>query len=101
MENSVGEPAVDAVDIPVTLAEIPTPQTPEISRSQVTDDDSLKTESPKPLKPVLGKLQAKKRLMAFAKMYNTIPNPVPKVPKLKHKTHGKKYSEDGKNKSES
>lgn len=96
MGDSVEE---SAAGLNVSLSDIPTPQTPENSKNQTSDHESLQTESPKPLKPVLGKLQAKKRLMAFAKNYTAIPNPLQKVSRMKYKSHNKKSAEDGKNKS--
>lgn len=96
MSDSVEE---STADINVSLSDIPTPQTPENNRNQTSDHESPKTESPKPLKPVLGKLQAKKRLMAFVKNYTAIPNPLQKASRMKHKSHNKKSSEDSKSKS--
>lgn len=98
MADSVEE---SAADVNVSLSDIPTPQTPENSRNQTSDLESPVTESPKPLKPVLGKLQAKKRLMAFVKNYTAIPNPLQKVSRLKHKGHNKKNAEENKSKSNS
>ena len=98
MEDCAEKATVDRPES-LALADIPTPQATDNIKSQIADDDLLKTESPKPIKPVLGKLQAKKRLMAFAKKYNVIPNPLPKAPKTKIKAQGKKNAEDGKNKS--
>lgn len=65
----------------IKLEDIEPPTTPDSSKGE-TSNDSTKTDSPKVLKPVLGKLQAKKRLMAFANKFNTMP----KVNKLKAKT---------------
>jgi hypothetical protein len=64
----------------VKLEDIETPATPDSSKGEISSD-SVKTESPKIWKPVLGKIQAKKRLMAFANKFN----PMPKVHKLKMK----------------
>lgn len=43
------------------------PETPESTKGQISDGDTSRLQSPKlNLKPVLGKVQAKKRLMAIA-----------------------------------
>lgn len=60
-------------DIPISLLDIQMPETPESTKGQVSDGDTPRLESPKMLKPVLGKLQAKKRLMAFANKFNVPP----------------------------
>lgn len=60
------------------MEDIEPPATPESFKGE-TSSDSVKTESPKVFKPVLGKLQAKKRLMAFANQFK----PLPKVTKFK------------------
>lgn len=57
-------------DIPISLLDIQMPETPESTKGQISDGDTPRLESPKMLKPVLGKLQAKKRLMAFANKFN-------------------------------
>ena len=64
----------------IRLEDIEPPATPDSSKGEASSD-SVKTESPKVWKPVLGKIQAKKRLMAFANKFNTMP----KVTKLKTK----------------
>ncbi|CAK9797362.1 hypothetical protein ANTPLA_LOCUS1192 [Anthophora plagiata] len=60
-------------DIPISLLDIQMPETPESTRGQASDGDTPRLESPKMLKPVLGKVQAKKRLMAFANKFNVLP----------------------------
>ena len=75
--TSVNDPAVDQA---VIIDEIETPSTPETSKDELNTSGST-IESPRTLKPVLGKLQAKKRLMAFANKFSTIP----KVHKFKNK----------------
>ena len=57
-----------------------TSETPESTKDD-NNTDVTKTESPKILKPVLGKEKAKQRLMAFANKFNA----VPKVKKFKYK----------------
>ncbi|XP_025996734.1 uncharacterized protein LOC105198112 isoform X1 [Solenopsis invicta] len=54
-------------DISVSLLDIQMPETPDSTKGQISDGDTSRLESPKTVKPVLGKVQAKKRLMAFAK----------------------------------
>lgn len=49
------------------------PETPESTKGQISDGDTSRLESPKMIKPVLGKVQAKKRLMAFTKKFNVLP----------------------------
>lgn len=48
------------------------PETPESTKGQISDGDTSRLESPKTLKPVLGKIQAKKRLMAFANQFKVL-----------------------------
>lgn len=60
-------------DIPISLLDIQMPETPDSTKGQTSDGDTPRLESPKMLKPVLGKLQAKKRLMAFANKFNVPP----------------------------
>lgn len=57
-------------DIPMSLLDIQMPETPDSTKGQTSDGDTSRLESPKILKPVLGKLKAKKRLMAFANKFN-------------------------------
>lgn len=49
------------------------PETPDSTKGQISDGDTSRLESPKAVKPVLGKVQAKKRLMAFANQFKTLP----------------------------
>ncbi|KAK2586720.1 hypothetical protein KPH14_011755 [Odynerus spinipes] len=60
-------------DISVSLLDVQMPETPESTKGQASDGDTCRLESPKLLKPVLGKVQAKKRLMAFANKFNVLP----------------------------
>lgn len=60
-------------DIPISLLDVQMPETPESTKGQASDGDIPRLESPKLLKPVLGKVQAKKRLMAFANKFNMLP----------------------------
>lgn len=60
-------------DISMSLIDIQMPETPESTRGQASDGDTCRLESPRMLKPVLGKVQAKKRLMAFANKFNVLP----------------------------
>ncbi|KAL2724501.1 repetitive organellar protein-like isoform X1 [Vespula squamosa] len=60
-------------DISMSLMDIQMPETPESTRGQASDGDTCRLESPRMLKPVLGKVQAKKRLMAFANKFNVLP----------------------------
>lgn len=59
-------------DIPISMLDIQMPETPESTKGQASDGDTPRLESPKLLKPVLGKVQAKKRLMAFANKFNVL-----------------------------
>ncbi|XP_036146293.1 uncharacterized protein LOC105837289 isoform X2 [Monomorium pharaonis] len=59
-------------DISISLLDIQMPETPDSTKSQISDGDTSRLESPKPVKPVLGKVQAKKRLMAFANQFKTL-----------------------------
>lgn len=49
------------------------PETPDSTKGQISDGDTSRLESPKTVKPVLGKVQAKKRLMAFANQFKALP----------------------------
>ncbi|XP_054001184.1 uncharacterized protein LOC128888398 isoform X2 [Hylaeus anthracinus] len=60
-------------DIPISLLDIQMPETPDSTKGQVSDGDTPRLESPKMLKPVLGKVQAKKRLMAFVNKFSMLP----------------------------
>ncbi|XP_046828029.1 repetitive organellar protein-like isoform X3 [Vespa crabro] len=60
-------------DISMSLIDIQMPETPESTKGQASDGDTCRLESPRMLKPVLGKVQAKKRLMAFANKFNVLP----------------------------
>ncbi|KAG7207404.1 hypothetical protein KM043_009056 [Ampulex compressa] len=60
-------------DVSISLLDIQMPETPESTKGQTSDGDTCRLESPKLVKPVLGKLQAKKRLMAFANKFNVLP----------------------------
>lgn len=80
------------------VADIPRPHTPEKSEiivkpitSEVPEVVNLPSNSPKMPKPVLGKAQAKKRLMAFANKFGVLPKvqtlkPKPKVEAVVGKT---------------
>lgn len=48
------------------------PETPDSTKGQTSDGDTSRLESPKAVKPVLGKIQAKKRLMAFANQFKAL-----------------------------
>lgn len=77
----------------VALEDIPTPDPPEESVGTENSDQVVaesvdspaasQVASPKLSKPVLGKLQAKKRLMAFANKFNTMPSKSKKTVKQK------------------
>lgn len=56
-------------DISISLLDIQMPETPDSTKGQISDGDTSRLESPKTVKPVLGKVQAKKRLMAFANQF--------------------------------
>lgn len=60
-------------DISISLLDIQMPETPESTKGQISDGDTSRLESPKTVKPVLGKVQAKKRLMAFANKFKVLP----------------------------
>lgn len=62
------------------------PETPESTKGQISDGDTSRLESPKMVKPVLGKVQAKKRLMAFANKFNVLPKPQVKATLSQHST---------------
>ncbi|OAD53833.1 hypothetical protein WN48_08806 [Eufriesea mexicana] len=68
--EDVYAPEEPTPDIAISLLDIQMPETPESTKGQISDGDTPRLESPKMLKPVLGKLQAKKRLMAFANKFN-------------------------------
>lgn len=59
-------------DISMSLLDIQMPETPDSTKGQISDGDTSRLESPKPMKPVLGKVQAKKRLMAFANQFKAL-----------------------------
>ncbi|KAM0729813.1 Uncharacterized protein ACS0PU_003690 [Formica fusca] len=59
-------------DTSICLSDIQMPETPESTKGQISDGDTSRLESPKTLKPVLGKIQAKKRLMAFANQFKVL-----------------------------
>lgn len=77
-ENSEEKEPVADIKNEVRLEDIEPPATPESFKGE-TSSDSVKTESPKISKPVLGKIHAHKRLMAFANQFK----PLPKVNKFK------------------
>lgn len=60
-------------DISISLLDIQMPETPDSTKGQTSDGDTSRLESPKTVKPVLGKVQAKKRLMAFANQFKALP----------------------------
>lgn len=87
-------PEEPTTDVSISLLDIQIPSTPESSKGQISDGDTSRLESPKTLKPVLGKVQAKKRLMAFANKFKVLPKSQIKsnlsqhtigVSKVKHK----------------
>lgn len=59
-------------DTSICLSDIQMPETPESTKEQISDGDTSRLESPKTVKPVLGKIQAKKRLMAFANQFKVL-----------------------------
>jgi len=59
-------------DISISLLDIQMPETPDSTKGQISDGDTSRLESPKAVKPVLGKVQAKKRLMAFANQFKAL-----------------------------
>lgn len=59
-------------DTSICLSDIQMPETPESTKGQISDGDTSRLESPKTVKPVLGKIQAKKRLMAFANQFKVL-----------------------------
>lgn len=59
-------------DISISLLDIQMPETPDSTKGQASDGDTSRLESPKTVKPVLGKIQAKKRLMAFANQFKAL-----------------------------
>lgn len=60
------------------------PETPESTKGQISDGDTSRLESPKMVKPVLGKVQAKKRLMAFANKFKVLPKSQTKSSSSQH-----------------
>lgn len=85
-DNSQVVQSVSTLDV----SDIPTPQTPEKSEklvksniAEVVAEAPNVPDSPKPPKPVLGKAQAKKRLMAFANKFGILPKVQPIKPKAK------------------
>nr|XP_033338670.1 trichohyalin-like isoform X1 [Megalopta genalis] len=71
--EDVYAPEEPTPDIPISLLDIQMPETPESTKGQTSDGDMPRLESPRLLKPVLGKVQAKKRLMAFVNKFNVLP----------------------------
>ncbi|XP_076277908.1 uncharacterized protein LOC143207903 isoform X2 [Lasioglossum baleicum] len=71
--EDVYAPEEPTPDIPISLLDIQMPETPESTKGQISDGDMPRLESPRLLKPVLGKVQAKKRLMAFVNKFNVLP----------------------------
>ncbi|XP_015432769.1 PREDICTED: uncharacterized protein LOC107188895 isoform X2 [Dufourea novaeangliae] len=71
--EDVYAPEEPTPDIPISLLDIQMPETPESTKGQTSDGDTPRLESPRMLKPVLGKVQAKKRLMAFVNKFNVLP----------------------------
>lgn len=68
----------------IRLEDIEPPATPESSKvDESSSSEVSKVDSPKVSKPVLGKIQAKKRLMAFANKFQIMP----KDNKLKTKNY--------------
>jgi len=65
-------PEESTPDISISLSDIQMPETPESTKGQTSDGDTSRLESPKTVKPVLGKVQAKKRLMAFANQFKVL-----------------------------
>jgi len=72
-------------DISISL-DIQMPETPDSTKGQTSDGDISRLESPKAMKPVLGKVQAKKRLMAFANQFKTLPKSQVKPNLSQHST---------------
>ncbi|XP_014470485.1 PREDICTED: trichohyalin-like isoform X2 [Dinoponera quadriceps] len=68
-------PEEPTADVSISLLDIQMPETPESTKGQISDGDTSRLESPKMVKPVLGKVQAKKRLMAFANKFNVLAKP--------------------------
>ncbi|KYM80481.1 hypothetical protein ALC53_09031 [Atta colombica] len=62
------------------------PETPDSTKGQTSDGDTSRLESPKTVKPVLGKVQAKKRLMAFANQFKALPKSQVKPNMSQHST---------------
>lgn len=73
-------------DASISLLDIQMPETPESTKGQVSDGDTPRLESPKMVKPVLGKVQAKKRLMAYTKKFTVLPKPQVKANLSHHST---------------
>lgn len=88
--EDVYAPEEPTPDIPISLLDIQMPETPESTKGQTSDGDMPRLESPRMLKPVLGKVQAKKRLMAFVNKFNVLPK-VPNKSALLQ-THSAKVS---------
>ncbi|XP_070525021.1 trichohyalin isoform X2 [Cardiocondyla obscurior] len=65
-------PEEQTSDISISLIDIQMPETPDSTKGQTSDGDTSRLESPKTIKPVLGKIQAKKRLMAFANQFKAL-----------------------------
>ncbi|KAL6255012.1 hypothetical protein P5V15_013347 [Pogonomyrmex californicus] len=65
-------PEESTLDISISLLDIQMSETPESTKGQISDGDTSRLESPKTIKPVLGKIQAKKRLMAFANQFKVL-----------------------------
>ncbi|XP_078050476.1 uncharacterized protein LOC144476982 isoform X2 [Augochlora pura] len=88
--EDVYAPEEPTPDIPISLLDIQMPETPESTKGQTSDGDMPRLESPRLLKPVLGKVQAKKRLMAFVNKFNVLPKVPSKVALLQ--AHSAKVS---------
>ena len=73
-------------DISISLLDIQMPETPDSTKGQTSDGDTSRLESPKTVKPVLGKVQAKKRLMAFANQFKALPKSQVKPNMSQHST---------------
>lgn len=73
-------------DISISLLDIQMPETPDSAKGQISDGDTSRLESPKTVKPVLGKVQAKKRLMAFANQFKVLPKSQAKPNLSQHST---------------
>ncbi|XP_019889605.2 trichohyalin isoform X2 [Ooceraea biroi] len=82
-------------DVSISLLDIQMPETPESTKGQVSDGDTSRLESPKMVKPVLGKVQAKKRLMAFANKFKVLLKPQVKSNLSQHSTGALKMKDKG------